>query len=148
MPLNELHSFADYTGVSLAARDPAEFSNTTIKGSCFSHETPDAKVFPLGTDGVAFERCNLCNVTLPLGSTTDARCQTTRYKAFEATVKLTDAKLKDASGEDAADQDWEVDKDDLPLRPLNVKQFEEAGWSTDPKDYTLTATKLDAAVTE
>lgn len=161
MPLNEKHSGRDYTGgafdrdhrgvpTKMLSELPAdEFSDTTIRGGCWSCETPDTHVLPEGAVNVHFTGgANLCNVWLPPSCTADPSCQVTRFKAFAATVKSTGQKLKHASGADAPDQDWEVDGADQPTRPLNMKQFQKAGWSTKPGDYTLTATKLVAAVIE
>ena len=68
MSLNHNYSFKDFTGQDLSGHNPDDFSNSTIKGSCFSQETNDdtmKSILPLGIENVIFENCNLDNVELP-----------------------------------------------------------------------------------
>ena len=66
---NEKYSYKDFTGKKFLDIDPAEFSGTTIIGSCFYQEgTPDTEVFPEIKD-VEFLRCNLDNVFIPTENT-------------------------------------------------------------------------------
>jgi len=66
--INEKYSFKDFTGMSFIENDPDEFSDSTIKGACFSQESNDdtlKSIFPVGMQNVVFENCNLDNVLLP-----------------------------------------------------------------------------------
>ena len=118
MGVNETHSFRDYThgtaeglpvafgGTPLAKLPPEEFSGTTIRGSCLSCEVPDTPVFPAGTKALTFDSCNLDNVLLPPGSVVLDNCSARRF-------------LVQPDGED-----WLVDADNRPLRPLSAPDVE------------------------
>lgn len=119
--MNELHSFKDYTNQSLTHLSSDEFSNTTIKGTCFYQEIPEDEatrpvdVFPAGTVGVTFENCNLDNVKLPANSNLIGR-------SSRKLIKKQDDGF-----------DWEWDENTKkPIRPMEYKKFVNDGRSVDP----------------
>jgi len=112
----------------------SEFNGKTIKGSNFEQEIPYGvtysrkQIFPAGTTGVTFQRCNLNNVLVPKGNTMidDDGIKYTNKKIQEQNDLLT----------------WELDeKTELPVRPLDEKRLIGLGLSVDPKD--IPATKQD-----
>ena len=60
------YSNKDFTGVILV--DRLDMDGQTIKGSCFSQEKPNTKVFPENMSGVTFINCNLDNCKIPDGN--------------------------------------------------------------------------------
>ena len=115
MAFNELHSHADYTGRTFLASDPAEWSGSTLIGTCFAQEQPGTQVFPAGTSDVMFIDCNLDNVLLPAESVAMGGCR--RQFCVQADA-----------------EDWLVDDAGEPTAPLNPKRFAELGLSPDPAD--------------
>jgi hypothetical protein len=118
------HSQKDYTGWDWNQRD--RLDGLTIEGSCFSQETPNSHIFPADMTGVTFISCNLDNVFIPDGNTV-IQCS---QKSFEIQNDL---------------EDWIVDENDEPIEPVNKKQFERLGLSTDPAD--LPDEPLEKAIT-
>jgi hypothetical protein len=126
MAISEKHSFKDYTGLSLKGYDKSDFTNQTIKGTCFSQEKTDSDIFPDGTANVTFIRCNLDNVVLPSGSTIDGETINRRIKVQNDLM------------------DWEVDEQDNPIRPADPVSFDKVGLSKKPVD--IPSTKLEKPI--
>lgn len=128
--INLKYSYKDFTGQSFVDLDPSEFNGKgAIIGTCLYQESarvgPVAKaIFPAGTEGIVFERCNLDNVELPVGSTTDARCLTRMIRVQND------------------NEDWRLDAELKPLEPINKESFIEEGRSIDPKDIPETRIEL------
>lgn len=91
-----IYSFKDFTGGVL--KDADDISDITIIGSCFSQESPDTHVFPDNMTGVSFVRCNLDNVFIPAGNSTED-CSQRRYMRIDG-------------------QNWLVDEDNNPVQVL------------------------------
>lgn len=96
---DSVHSHKDYTGRSLADRPASEFTGTTVRGTCFSQETPDSAVFPSGVTNCTLIACNLDNVLVPAGFSV-VGCSRRRFKAQPDGL------------------DWIVDNDNNPVSPL------------------------------
>jgi len=93
------YSYKNFAGHILTHLPASDFIGITIRGSCFSHETPDAIVFPDGSKDMTFEDCNIDNVLLPPNSTVIRGCAR-RFKA------------------QADGTDWIVDAQNNPIGPL------------------------------
>lgn len=68
------YSHKNFTGQSFIERTTSDgetviLNGQTITGSCFSHEKPDAHIFPDDMTGVTFINCNLDNCFIPAGNT-------------------------------------------------------------------------------
>jgi hypothetical protein len=69
------HRAFPYHGVSFKDLKPEEFNDMEIVGSCFYQEWIEGDkdvvkdIFPYGTKGVTFIRCNLDNIKVPDGCT-------------------------------------------------------------------------------
>jgi len=113
---DDKYSHKDFTGRRLT--DAKDLNGITIFGSCFSHETPDTKVFPDDMTGVTFINCNLDNIFIPIGNTVIGGSQR-RFKV-----------QKDA-------RDWEIDNDGKPVKIINEKQWIIGGFSVDPIDIPV-----------
>ena len=116
----------DCTGQTFTDWPAKLFDGKAIINCCFSHETPDTEVFPKGVKGMAFERCNLDNVAVPVGSKVTGCC-TRRFKCFPLTPG-------DVSDEGAGPVDWIVNEKGEPVEPMDKRRFEEEGRSLSPKD--------------
>ena len=83
MPINQKYSFRNFTGQSFVDEPAEDFSNSEIRGSCFSQDNfnPGRVVFPAGMTGVNFERCNLDNVQIIGSNTLDERCTNRRIES-------------------------------------------------------------------
>ena len=119
--INKKHSYKDYTGQDLSKLPAAEFSNSTIKGTCFSQELIKSddlvNVFPEGVENITFERCNLDNVLIPKKCDKTKCCTNKMFKV------------------QADKRDWVIDPvTKEPIEPLNKKLYLKKGWSIDPKD--------------
>jgi hypothetical protein len=127
-PLNEKYSYKAFPthGLSFKGVDATEFNGTEIIGACFFQEwvEGDAEVikdiFPNGMTGVIFTKCNLDNISIPVGNTV---------------VGGTEKGIKVQNDLD----DWTIDKGDKKaLEPLNKEERVKAGVSIDPKDIPKT----------
>ena len=118
---DDKYSFKDFTGRLLT--DAKDMEGITIYGSCFSHETPDTKVFPQNIKKITFVNCNLDNVFMVkpdwivVGGTN---------KRFLVQNDL---------------RDWEIDSTGKPLKVLNEKHWNMQGLSVDPLDIPITKLK-------
>lgn len=135
MGINRKYSFGDFSDDAFISEPAVDFSDSTIKGSCFAQQNEPGKViFPAGMTGVEFERCNLDNVFIPPGNTLDERCSNRRI------ITQNDA------------QDWVVNDSDVPTAPVNLKSHIADGFSTDPlnipadyiRDISTTKSEFDA----
>ncbi len=133
MTNNAKYSGKDFTGQTFLDRDPDEFSNTEIVGTCFAQEAEynanasysgstghvdtSVNVFPPGMHGVTFTRCNLDNCKVPGPPTTiDARSSHRKIRVMN-------------DGED-----WVLGEDNKPSEPVNKRLFAKHGLSVDPAD--------------
>lgn len=129
---NKKYSFKDFTGQSFVDIDPSEFNGKgDIVGSCFAQEANSKAIlkkdivktiFPIGTLGINFLRCNLDNVKLPTGSEIDSRCSKRKIKIQN-------------DGED-----WVIDNDLKSIEPVDKKRFITEERSIDPKDIPIKIT--------
>lgn len=99
------YSFRDFTCRILQHE---KIEPQTIEGSCFSQETPDSRIFPENMTGVTFLRCNLDNCHIPAGNTVEGGSQR-RFKVQNDR------------------EDWEIDADNNPVRPVNWKALTKQG---------------------
>ena len=97
-----------------------------VYGSCFSCETPDAKMFRASMRNVTFRNCNLSNVFIPAGNTV-IDCQTDRYEVQNDL------------------NDWIVDDNGYPLKPLNHTLFTKSGLPM-PLPQDIPATRAENPV--
>lgn len=109
---DDSYSFQRFNGQSLVDR---EMDGLTIYDSSFASPEPDTDVFPPKMTGATFVDCDLSNVTIPPGNKVIGGTQK-RYKAQN-------------DGED-----WLVDKNNAPVKPIDEERFIKFGVSTDPKD--------------
>ena len=125
---NKKYSFKDLTKQSFVGLDPSEFNGQgEIVGSCFYQESDQKEVadgilkpiFPLGTNAINFQRCNLDNVKLPVGSTVDGRCSVRKIQVQND------------------NEDWVLDSESKPTEPVDLKRFVREGKSIDPKDIPM-----------
>ena len=133
MPINETYSHKDLSGQTFLDRDPDEFSNTEIVGTCFAQEAEynanashsgstghvdtSVDVFPPGMHGVTFTRCNLDNCKVPGPPTTiDSRSSHRKIRV-----------MNDA-------EDWVLGANNKPAEPVNKRLFVKHGLSVDPVD--------------
>ncbi len=112
-------SFKDFTTGTLRDRTAEELNGKTIYASCFSKETPDTPIFPDGVKNVTMVSCNLDNCAIPNGVTV-----------------IGGANRRFSIQNDR--NDWEVDKDNKPIKPLDTEQYIKLGVSIDPKDLPAT----------
>lgn len=108
--MNEEFSFKDFTGQVVTGK-----LSGNIYASCFSQEIPDSIVFPEGMKGVKFYNCNLDNCFIPEGNEIIG-LQPRRFKVQNDL------------------RDWEVDKNDKPVKVLNEKYWRMNGFSVDKAD--------------
>lgn len=97
-----------------------------VYGSCFSCETPDSKMFRASMRNVTFRNCNLSNVFIPAGNTV-IDCQTDRYEVQNDL------------------NDWIVDDNGYPLKPLNHTLFTKSGLPM-PLPQDIPATRAENPV--
>lgn len=98
--------FSHWDFTNLKIDDAGDFiNNLIIRGSCFSQQQPDTKVFPDEMTGVTFVNCNLDNVAIPDGNTL-IDCSNRRY------VVQNDM------------NDWEIDENNNPVRLVNWLYFD------------------------
>jgi len=97
--------------------------DTVVYASNFGQEVPDTQTFPLKMKGVRFYNCILDNCIIPEGNEVVGGSQR-RYKAQNDR------------------NDWEIDKDNKAVRPINYRIFEKLGLPIpDPKDIPEVATE-------
>lgn len=89
------YSHKDFTGMNLTEH---KIEPQTIRGSCFSQEVPDTEVFPPDMTGVHFFRCNLDNVLIPDGNTTE-ECSQRKFIFLDG-------------------QNWLIDENNLPVEVI------------------------------
>lgn len=116
-----------YKRQSFRDRDPAEFSDSEIVGSCFYQDEPYTWVFPDGTKNVTLTNSNADNVELPPGTILRG---TSTNKQF---IIANDGEY------------WIVDHTRRPLAPREPERFIKCGLSTDPRD--IPAEKLPEPIT-
>lgn len=97
-------SSRDYTNLILDDVGPY-MNEEIIRGACFSQQNPDTKVFPDEMSGVTFVNCNLDNCVIPEGNTL-IDCSNRRFKVQNDL------------------NDWEIDKNNNPVRLVDWKYFE------------------------
>ncbi len=115
MPINRKYSRKHFSDQTLLAVDPGELNNTEIVGSTFYQQAgPETPVFPADMVGVVFVDCNLDNCLIPPGNTVGQGCANRRIR------------------EQNDREDWEVDEQDRPLRPVNREMLEHDGLNSDP----------------
>jgi len=132
MALNEKYSHKDFTQRTLTDTKPEEWNDTEVVNSCFYNEKPRTQVFPDGTKGVKFIRCNLDNVIVPKGCTTEG-CST-RLIGVQNDL-----------------EDWILDQDLKPVEPLRKARYERLGLSVDPRNLSaekLTESPIETKVRE
>lgn len=105
---DDTFSHKDFTGWYWQDRNIP--NNIVIYGSCFSHETPDAKIFKSDMTGVTFVNCNLDNVSVPAGNTV-VGSSTRRFKAENDL------------------RNWSVDQNNQPIKLINEKNWANLGYS-------------------
>ncbi len=99
-----------------------------VYGSCFSCETPDAKMFRASMRNVTFRNCNLSNVHIPQpNNNVLIDCQTDRYEVQNDL------------------NDWIVDDMGKPIAILNQKQFTKFGLPL-PLPADIPATRAEKPV--
>lgn len=121
-PINEKYSYKGfpYHNLSFKDRPTEEFNDTIIVGSCFYQEWVEGDkdvakdIFPDGMKGVIFRQCNLDNVYVPPGN-----------KIEGGTNKL----IKIQNDRD----DWILDDNLKPIKPMNKEERLKFGISIDPK---------------
>lgn len=109
---DDQYSHKDFTGRKLL--DAKDLNGITIFGSCFSHEIPDTKVFP-DIEELTLINCNTDNIYIDpkwkiIG------CSNRRFQV------QTDL------------MDWEVDKNNKPIKPLQKEEYLKLGLSINPID--------------
>ena len=116
-PFNEKYSYKDFADQSFKTVDASEFNNTTIIGSNFwQNDRPHSDIFPNGMTGVVFKRCNLDNVSVPLGNTIDAESCNVQTKIQND------------------NEYWIVDAQEKPIEPQEKERFEALGLSVAVQD--------------
>ena len=126
--INQLHSFKNYTNVSLKHLDASEFSNTKIKNTCFYQELKEGEtdlkdIFPDGVTGLSFMCCNLDNVLIPKDTILEASQNRLIVKQLD-------------------EDDWVLDKTTKAvIEPANRKLFELQAKNIDPTK--IVAVKLE-----
>ena len=113
---SDKYSFKDYTSANLSLE---KLDNVTIYASCFSKETPDSHVFPDNVKNLTLAFCNLDNTFIPQGAKVIGGANR-RFKVQNDR------------------NDWEIDKDNKPIKPLDTEQYTKLGVSIDPKDLPTT----------
>jgi hypothetical protein len=115
MAVNEKYSHKSFKRQDLTKLDASEFNDSEIIHGMFCQEKPWTDVFPPDIKGVVFDRCNLDNCNIPSGATV---------------IGGTNKHWKDmADGEQ-----WQIDKDEKPIAPMNPKAFDAQGVSKNPAD--------------
>jgi len=127
MALNEKYSHKDFTYKILLDTNPVEWNNSEVVNSCFYNETPKTQVFPVGITGVTFVRCNLDNVTIPPGCTTED-CSTRLIKVQNDM------------------EDWVLDVALKPIEPIGKTMFTKLGLSIDPMDIPVTKKEVSVVI--
>lgn len=93
---------------------------------CFSQESPDTHIFPDNMTGAVFINCNLDNVFIPANNIVIGG----RQAKFKVQTDL---------------NDWEIDKGNKPIRPLNYEFFTKLGLDI-PTPADLPNEKVDTPV--
>lgn len=127
------YSRKDFTGRTLI--EATDLNDQTITGSCFSQETPDSEIFPVGMTGVTFINCNLDNVVIPDGNTL-IDCSNRRFQVQNDL------------------NDWEIDHNDEPVKLVNslvldkmgIDQPDPASLPDDPVETPIDYTDLNRDV--
>lgn len=110
---------------------------TEIVGTCFYRESPLGeagdplkKIFPASMTGVIFKRCNLDNVFVqePENTIMDADGIASSHRRIRVQNDM---------------QDWIVDADGKPDRPLDPTLQAELGLSPDPKDIPASPVEVN-----
>jgi len=115
--IDERYSFKDFTGRNLKKEDIP--NNVVIYGSCFSQEIVDRNIFRDDMTGVTFIKCNLDNCFIPVGNVV-VDCWQRKFSC-----------QNDGN-------DWILDKDSKPLKPVNHKIFTKLSLPMpDPKDIPV-----------
>lgn len=128
MALNKKYSYKDFLDKDLTKEPASDFNNSEIIGSCFYQQAGlNTKVFPVGITGVTFQECNLDNVFIPVGNTTE-KCSRKKI------MRQNDL------------EDWLVDDSGNPIEARSKKEYLRLGISIDPKDLPIS--KLDKPITE
>lgn len=115
--VDDKYSFKDFTGWDLTNRK--DMNDIVIYGSCFSNETPDAKVFPEDMSGVTFIVCNLDNCTIPDNHNTVLEGSQRRFKVQNDL------------------RDWEINALNQPVKVLNEEYWIQQGISVRPETIPL-----------
>ena len=99
-----------------------------VYGSCFSCETPDSKMFRASMRNVTFRNCNLSNVHIPQpNNNVLIDCQTDQFLAQNDL------------------NDWIVDDNGYPVKPLNHTFFTKSGLPM-PLPQDIPATRAENPV--
>jgi len=115
------YSHQDYTGQTIRVPPSGE-----VIGSCFQQAEPDTEVFPPGTVAT-FIKCNLNNCRIPAGCKVVGGCNHQHREQNDG-------------------EEWILDQDGKPVKPLHHEQFGRLGLSIDPHD--IPSRKLEKSVTE
>lgn len=116
---------ADWTNRDFRKTDPIEWNGTTVVGACFYQEAPYSAtgipdprkdIFPRSMKDVTFRFCNLDNVIVPPGNIVEANCCHRRIRVQNDR------------------DDWALNEDGQPLKPVNKKTRERQGVTIDPAD--------------
>lgn len=110
---DDKYSLKDYADKTLL--DAKDLEGMVIYGSCFSKEIPDTKVFPDKIKKLTFYNCNLDNVYIKTGWSVVGGSRR-RYKSQNDLC------------------DWIVDKNNLPIEPLDKEKYVELGVSILPEN--------------
>ena len=81
-------------------------------------------MFPPGIIGIHFKGCNLDNVIIPFGNTTEGCCQ--RQTAWQNDGEA-----------------WTVDDELKPIEPRSKKEYQRLGISVDPKDIPVDFVRIE-----
>ncbi len=120
--MNDQYSYGDFTQQDLSTADG--FTGEIV-GSCFQQDEPDTAVFHVDAT-VTFIRCNLINCRIPAG------CTVGEGSCNDSVVEQNDG------------EDWIVDGQGKPLRPLDGTRFQRFSLSEDPRN--IPAEKVDVPV--
>jgi len=123
-PLNKTYTGKDFTDRDLSKTDPGTWNGTVVKSMCLYQQATDGigvtldprkHVLPPGIKDVVFEGCNLDNCHVPAGATM---------------VDCTNKRIRVQNDLD----DWELDSDNKPVKPVATKLRQRHGVSIKPED--------------
>lgn len=123
MPLNEKHSYKDYTHKTFVDTKPEEWNDSEVIGSCFHNEKPKSEIFPEGIKGVKFIRCNLDNIVIPKDCTVEGGCNRLIQEQKDGEY-------------------WLLDEYLAPIEPLNKGAYVKLGLSISPTSIPITAKEV------